>query len=202
MATLKKPAAKAAPAKAPRSAAAAKKTFPAKKTVSTAASTRPPRPTWPAPSDFKPAFYEFMLKTDEFGLVTAGSISGSRFKGRWDRETPVKYDLAEFDAATLTGFAMRFSAGVFAANPTKRIPPNASYRFVLRVSKKSADDTLSARFVLIGMKLANSKKTNWFEDKKDPVYRKLRRCARVLPSAFVAAQLPPQKRSRKEAADE
>ena len=40
-------------------------------------------------------------------------------------------------------------------------------------------------------------KWKWYTDKADPIYRKLRRAAKVLPSAFVAVQLPPSGRRTK-----
>jgi hypothetical protein len=50
---------------------------------------------------------------------------------------------------------------------------------------------------------AEGKKAKWFEDKKDPIYRKLRKAARVLPSVFINAQLPPSgRRTSKKDADE
>lgn len=210
MAALKKPSQaapqKTAPAKPAAPKAAAAKPVAAKTATRPAAkkaaapSDRPAAPRWSAPSDFKPAFFDFRFETDEYGLIKSGTLSGVRVRGRWDNEEAKRYDMSEYDQATLTAFGMRVSTGIFAPNPEKRIPANTAFRLIVRVSKRAADESLAARFVGMSHSKIGGKKEIWFADKTDITYRKLRKCARVLPSAFVNVQLPPSR--RRSSADE
>lgn len=161
----------------------------------------PIKPTWQAPSDFKPSFYSFRFKTDRWGLIDTRSVFGERIRGRWDNPDAKRWDLSEFDPATLRGFAMIMSAAIYAPNPGKRLPPNQPFLCIVRAGKASETNILRARLVAVGTKTKADAKLRWFEDKTDPAYRRLRRVNRSLPSAFVDAQLPPLAR-KKSSADE
>lgn len=189
--------AKKAAAPAPVKKAAPAKSAPAKKPVAKkgAAAARPARPTWDAPADFKPAFFNFTFKTDSQALIIPESVQGQRYKGRWDNENAKTFDLREYDLSTLIGFAARMSAAIWAPNVVRRVTPDASWRIVLRVSKRSADSSLAARIIGVAIK-TEGKKAKWFEDKTDPNFRKIRRAARWLPAAFTDVQLPPSTRRK------
>ena len=214
MATLKKsvtPAKKVARAAAPAKAApAATRTAPAKKAVG---ATRPPakktgtaaparvRPTWMAPPDFKPAFFNFTFQTDGQALIVPESINGLRYRGRWDNDEPKSFDLRDYDVSTLMGIASRLSAAIWAPNVLRRVSTDATWRLVLRVTRRSADGSLAVRIIGVAIKKAG-KKPRWIEDKTDTDLRKIRRCARWLPAAFTDVQLPPSiRRSSKKEED-
>ena len=78
---------------------------------------------------------------------------------------------------------------------SKRLPPNTSFKILLRVGKRSKDDALTVGFKFIkqGVKNEKSGKIKAVElDKKDPAYRALRKASRILPAAFKKVQMPPK----------
>ena len=193
MATLKKPT---APAKKVAAKSAPAKKVPAKKAGAAPARVKP---TWMAPADFKPAFFNFTFQTDSQALIVPESVQGMRYRGRWDNPEAKTFDLRDYDVSSLIGFASRLSAAIWAPNVVRRITPDASWRLVLRVAKRSTDGSLAARIIGVAIK-KEGKKARWIEDKTDVDLRKIRRAARWLPAAFTDVQLPPSTRrsSKKE----
>lgn len=174
----------------------AKKTFPKKKEGSSKTKTKKAKKIlFKAPEDFKPSFFEVMFETLRDGCIRGSTFSALRVKGKWDNADNPRYDLAEYDAGTSLAIATRISAAAHAANVLKRLPPKEKFGLVLRVNKRSADGSLAvslkgARQLVVGK---NDKlKWKWFEDKKDPTYRKIRKAIKLLPSAFVEVKLPPK----------
>jgi len=208
MATLKpnKPAAKttanpgqasaktSAPAskKTPVRAAPSKTARPAARAAAKPAATKP---VWLAPADFKPAFFMFSFDTDDQALLTPESLTGTRYRGRWDNEDAKTYDMRTYDFSTLIGFGARISAAIWAPNVLRRITPNASWQIVVRVNRRAANGSLSVRIIGVSIK-REGKKLKWFEDKTDPDFRKIRRSARWLSAAFTDVQLPPSPRRK------
>lgn len=199
----KTPAAKPAAKSAPATSAPAKRGFPAKKTgaaLKTAA--RPPKLTFDAPADMKPAFFEFEFTTGADGLMIPESVQMSRVKGKWDNADAPRYDMREYDAATLMAVATRIAAVTFAPNVAKRLPTDTAFLLIIRASKNSATNALNAA-IRFGRHADTSQaklKWKWFEDPKQevwgPIWRRLKRANRILPSAFVSVQLPPSKRRK------
>lgn len=209
----KKPAA-AAPAKKV-AAAPAKKAFPAKKPAvkraplteaekKKIAATKKKILMFKAPSDFRPAYFQVRFATQHDGLIHP-NVKIERIRGQWDNPEAKRYDLSEYDTVTQQGILSRMQAAFYATNYTRRLPPREKFTIFFRVTKKSADDTLNvsvkaaAQYVEKNGKL----KPQWFSDKADPTYRKIRRCARLMRGAFVEVQLPPSgRRPKKEEAEE
>jgi hypothetical protein len=149
--------------------------------------------TFQAPSDFKPAFIELMFKVGADGLA-APQVKATRFRGRWDNPDAKKWDMMEYDQQTVTAIMGRLHGRYFVVNALKRLPANASFKLILRVGKKAADNTLTASVkeaAMLVVKDGAKPKWKWFADKKDPVYRKLRSVNRFLAGAFTKIQLPP-----------
>jgi hypothetical protein len=176
--------------------AAPAKKVPAKKSGATPVKVKP---TWMAPADFKPAFFNFTFQTDSQALIVPESVQGTRYRGRWDNPEAKTFDMRDYDVSSLIGFASRMSAAIWAPNVVRRITPDASWRLVLRVAKRSTDGSLAARIIGVAIK-KEGKKARWIEDKTDVDLRKIRRAARWLPAAFTDVQLPPSTRrsSKKE----
>lgn len=200
MATLGKPAAKKTTAA--KTASAAKKTPPARKT--TAARKRPAPILFKAPADFKPAFFEIAFESLRDGLIRGGSIKVVRVRGRWDNADAKRYDLADYDQATLLGVASRLGGMAMAPNVTKRLPPKSKYGIIVRVNRRSADGALVTPLKGIKQLVVSGEKAKWkwMTDKTDVTYRKIRKLARALPGAFVEVQLPPSGRRSKKDAEE
>lgn len=165
-------------------------------------------PLFKAPEDFKPHFITVMMKVEKDGLL-AGGIKMTRFVGRYDPEAEdkKKFDVMSYDPKTVMGVQARFAGVTFINNMEKRIP-SGIYQVLLRVNKKSADGSLSVLFK--GMSQAvQSKKTGRTKlqdmDKSDPVYRRFRKAARLLPAAFQTVLMPPKRTrgaNKKESDDE
>jgi hypothetical protein len=167
-------------------------------------------PIFKAPEDFKPHFLEVLIKTDKDGLLS-NAIKATRYQGRYDPQADdkKKADLGSYDPATLLGILSRLSMTTFVTNVTKRLPANKTYKILMRVNKKSADDSISVAIKTISV-AEKSKKTGRVKavemDKKDPEYRKIRKASRILPAAFKNVLMPPKRvrgtKVKKEAEDD
>lgn len=154
-------------------------------------------PTFKAPEDFKPHFVTVLMKVEKDGLLSS-SAKMTRYQGRYDpdAEDKKKFDVATYDQKTVQGVLSRFSMTTFATNAAKRLPAGAVFQALLRVNRKSADGSISVLFK--GLEQAQkSAKTGRVKmaalDKTDPVYRKFRKAARILPAAFKEVLMPPKR---------
>lgn len=214
---LGKPAAKKAAPAAPAkkvAAAPAKKTFPAKKVGGPAAKkvagARPGPILFKAPADFKPSFFEIEFETLRDGLVRGGSVTVQRVRGKWDNPDAPRFNLAEYDLATLVGVATRLGAMSFAPNVIRRLPPKTKFGLVVRVAKRAADGSLTsgvkgAKFLTVSEKTGKAKWV-WVNaqsaDQSLLLHRRMRKMGRYLAGAFVEVQLPPTKKKGRAAAEE
>lgn len=215
---------KAKPAEA--EAAPKKKGFPAKKPGSGAGkakSKKKPLPTYKAPADFKPHFLLVQFRTEADGLI-ASQVKATRYQGRFDREAEdkKKSDLGSYDTPTLMGIAARLAGVTYKANNEKkfpvsikeraahkgaaRLPAKTVFQVLMRVGKKSADQSLTAGVKQIWQSVLSEKtgrqKLQELE-KTDVAYRAIRKASRFLPAAFINVQMPPKRtRGKKTDADE
>ena len=217
----------AAPAKKgafgrPAGAAGSKKA-PAKKAVK-----RTPLPTYAAPADFRPHFVLVSFQTDKDGLIGA-SLKAVRYNGRFDRDADdkKKFNLMDYDPQTVVGIAARLGAVTFKTSierimpvspkeregfkGSNRLPKSTVFEALIRVAKKSADQTVTAGvrqvFQLVKKTSASSGKTSVKPVellKTDPAYRLIRRVSRILPPAFKNVLMPPKRTrgSRNQEADD
>jgi len=84
-----------------------------------------------------------------------------------------------------------------------RLPKSTTFQLLLRVGRRTADNTLTCSVRQVFQIVTNPKTGRVGPkelEKTDPVSRVLRGCGRFLPAAFTKVQAPP-KRSRKRAAD-
>jgi hypothetical protein len=162
---------------------------------------KPPKYQWKAPSDFTPFFLEVKFKTEKDGLL-GGTIVATRYKGKYDPkdEKKRKWDLATYDVPTLIAIQARFAAATFHASgkPNKkgesaRLAPNTTYKLLLRVGKRKADDTLTCSIKQGWKAVKKGEKVKAVEmDKKETEYRRIRRAAKHLPAAFRSTIAPPK----------
>lgn len=154
-------------------------------------------PVFKAPEDFKPHFVTVLMKVEKDGLLSS-SAKMTRYQGRYDpnADDKKKFDVATYDQKTVQGVLSRFSMTTFATNAAKRLPAGAVFQALLRVNRKSADGSLSVLFKGLE-KAEKSQKTGRIKmvelDKKDPIYRKFRKAARILPAAFKEVLMPPKR---------
>jgi len=154
-------------------------------------------PTFKAPEDFKPHFLEVLIKTEKDGLLSS-LIKATRYQGRYDPnvDDKKKADLGSYDPRTLAAILSRLSMTSYVTNPVKRLPPNTTFKVLLRITKKSKDGTIGAAFkeIWIAKKNEKSGKIKAVSlDKKDPMYRLIRKASRILPAAFKDVLMPPKK---------
>lgn len=162
----------------------------------------PSYPVWTAPADFKPHLLEIVVKTDKDGLL-GPAIRVTRYRGQITDDPRKKWDVAEYDTQTVMGILSRLSMTTFVTNQAKRLPANTRFCIIVRASMSRAKQnmlTCSFKEVSRVAKLKSGKVKVIPYDKKDPVYRKFRKAARILPSAFANCLMPPKKtRERKQA---
>lgn len=166
-------------------------------------------PIFKAPEDFKPHFITVRMKVEKDGLL-AGACKATRYQGRYDPDADdkKKFDVATYDPQTVQGVLSRFSMVTYATNVAKRLPPGALFQVLLRVNRKSADGSMSVLFKGLEQAVKNEKtgRTKLKPlDKKDPIYRKFRKAARILPSAFKDVLMPPKRTrgaNKKDSSDE
>lgn len=173
----------------------------------TATKARSKLPIFKAPEGFKPHFIELSMKTEKDGLL-GGRVKAIRIKGQYNLETLRDenmqgrkwWDLGSFNPEVLNGLVARFGAKMFVTNAAKRLPANTTYKVLIRVGKKSADDSLSATIKWVKKlgEVRGKKKLIQLEN-KDPEARRIKGAKRFLPAAFVATVEPPVQRGRRKA---
>ncbi len=184
-------------------------------------STRKPLPLFKAPADFKPHFVEVLFKTEADGLL-GNDIKCTRYIGRYDHnaEDKKKRDMWHYDPKTMIGVQARFAGVTFKPTNDKkypvnvdkraglkgsmRLPANTRFRALLRVNRRKADESLSVIVKAVWQLVKNEAGRVVAKDlvKEDPVYRMIRRAARLLPAAFKDVQAPPLLRELRRKAKE
>ncbi len=170
-------------------------------------------PTWKAPEDFKTGFVvEWTFETEKDGMP-GNKIRAIRYKGKYDpkADDKKKFDMMTYDVKTVLGIQARMALTQFHATgkitskgARTRLEPNTVYRALIRVGKKKADDTLTARVTTVLKAVEKNGKKKMVElDKKDVDYRKIRKANRYLPAAFRnVAALPERSRRKREDAND
>jgi hypothetical protein len=188
----------------------------------TATAKRNPLPQFKAPADFKPHFLEVTVRTEADGLL-ATSIRAIRFQGRYDPEAEdkKKSDMSAYDMTTMIGIQARLAGLTFkptndrkypveiknrsAVKGSMRLPASTTFKLLLRINRRKADETLSVAIKTVwqGVKNKAGRVQGAELEKTDPICRMFRRAARFLPAAFKNVQAPPARRRKKaEDADE
>lgn len=145
-----------------------------------------------APSDMKPFFMHILCRTGKDGLIS--DVEVIRWKGRPDNPKAKSIKLSEQDPTVLSTVAARLGATSFVTNPDKRLPSKTTFRMLCRVGKNK-DDNVRFGIKEIVMKTETGKKTL---KKKHPYYRRLRRCNRIMPAAFMKiGDFPKLKKAKK-----
>jgi len=179
-------------------------------------STKKPLPQFKAPADFKPHFVEVLFRTEADGLL-GNAIKCTRYIGRYDpnAEDKKKRDMANYDWKTMIGIQARFAGVTFKPTNDKkypvnvkeraglkgsmRLPASTTFKVLLRANRRKADQTLSVIVKGVWQLGKNDSGRVITKElvKEDPVYRMIRRVARLMPAAFKDVQAPPLLRRRK-----
>lgn len=162
-----------------------------KKARLAAAAERAALVTHAAPEDFKSLTFSLKFRTLHDGTIDP-KVKCDAIKGRWDNPDARRVDMMLYDPITVIGIVSRLSAVTYASNVARRLPPDAAFGIVGRAgANKDGNIIFGLRYAAQAAKKGN--KTVWvpFEDKADPIYRKLRRATRLLRGAFIeAAPIP------------
>ncbi len=133
-----------------------------------------------APEGEKPFFLRVGIAFDRDGLIT--DMSATRVKGNPDNENSKSVSLADWDPNTLRRLATRYAGPAFIRNEQKRLGAKAQAQLLVRVAINR-----ETRFIKVSLKTAKfkveDKKAKTLE-KKDPVYRALRKPMAFLAPAF------------------
>lgn len=133
-----------------------------------------------APEGEKPFFLRVGIAFDRDGLIT--DMSATRVKGNPDNENSKSVSLADWDPDTLRRLATRYAGPAFIRNEQKRLGAKAQAQLLVRVAINR-----ETRFIKVSLKTAKfkieDKKAKTLE-KKDPVYRALRKPMAFLAPAF------------------
>jgi len=184
--------------------------------VSTSKPKRNPLPQFKAPADFKPHFLEVTVRTEADGLL-ATSIRAIRFQGRYDpdAEDKKKSDMSAYDMTTMIGIQARLAGLTFkptndrkypvelknrsAVKGSMRLPASTTFKLLLRINRRKADETLSVAIKTVwqGVKNKAGRVSGVELEKTDPICRMFRRAARFMPAAFKNVQAPPARRRKK-----
>lgn len=161
-----------------------KKGFPPKKEggKSKPKAKKKPLAVFKAPEDFKPFFAKVNVKIDKDGII--GDLQVTRIKGSPTNENAKTVDMAMWDPDTLRRFTARYCGLAFIKSAKKRLTGPAMAQLIMRVGSKKDTGGLTVRFKDIKFKMKDDKKAKLL-DKKDPVYRALRKPARESGGAFI-----------------
>jgi hypothetical protein len=160
-----------------------KKGFPPKKGdgKSKPKSKKKPLPVFKAPDEFKAFFAKLNVKIGKDGIID--DIQVTRIKGSPTNENAKTVDMSLWDPETLRRFAIRYAGAAFIKSDKKRIAGPSMASMLMRVGAKKDTGALSVRFKDIKFKAGKDAKIKML-DKKDPIYRALRKPARLVPAAF------------------
>lgn len=160
-----------------------KKGFPPKKGdgKSKPKAKKKPLPVFKAPADFKAFFAKVNVKIAKDGIID--DVQVIRIKGSPTNENAKTVDLGLWDAETLRRFAIRYAGAAFIKSDKKRLAGPSMAQLLMRVGANKETGALKVSFKNIKFKLKDDKKPKLL-DKKDPIYRALRKPARLVPGAF------------------
>jgi hypothetical protein len=161
----------------------------------------------------KPFFLLVTVASEKDGLL-AGKIKATRFVGRFDPDAPAKkkFELSSYDVNTLLAIQSRLAAVTYKPSVDKkypvlpkerknlkgshRLPASTTFQVLMRVGRNIETKALKVIIKEISQ-FSESSKTGRVRpvllEKTDPVYRALRKSARILPAAFQSCQEPPKK---------
>ena len=151
-----------------------------------------------APEDEKPFFVKISLAIDRDGLFT--DLKAIRIKGNPEKDTAQTVDFSSWDPDTLRRLGIRFAGPAFIRNVAKRLDAKSQAQILVRVSIKTDTRVIKCGVKSVKFKLDGDKAKTL--DKKDPVYRALRKPAAFLAPAFTKVRPFPTKAELKELAAE
>lgn len=135
--------------------------------------------TFKAPADLKPIFLKADLVLGKDGHMTQSRLTA--IKGKLGSDTAKTVDLSLYDPATANSAVARLAGPMFIKSEKKRLPAGMMLSATFRVMKNKAG-LLGVRLKEVKAKLPEKKAKA--VDKKDVIYRTVRKAARPMEAAF------------------
>ncbi len=152
------------------------------------------RLTFKAPADMKP----ISLKADlVFGKD--GHLTQTRFtaiKGKVGADTAKTIDLGDYDQQTQNMVIARLAGPIFVRGEKKRLPGGLMVQALFRVGKSAKTGAVTVGLKEVKAKLPEKKAKTL--EKKDPMYRVIRKAARPMEAAFIKMKPFPSNKELKE----
>lgn len=151
---------------------------------------RKPLPVFKPPEDFKAAFIEVKLRIGKDGIIE--DCTARRYAGRTDTDNVKVLPMQLYDMRTMLRIGMRLAGANFIRNEGKRLPGNSTAVMLIRVGTNSKTDGLVTRVREIKFQEGRDGKMRTL-NRKNPIFRALRKANRVLPGAFTTMKPFPTK---------
>lgn len=133
-----------------------------------------------APEGTKPFFLKTQLAYGKDGLFS--DMRAVRVKGNVKNPDAKTVDMALWDPDTFRRIAIRFAGAAFVRNEAKRMPANTVLNALFRVGVSRDDLAVKVALKEVKMKKENGKVKTL--EKKDPVYRAVRKPVKFMAAAF------------------
>lgn len=156
------------------------------------------RLTFKAPQDMKPV----SLKADLF-FGKDGHLTQTRFtsiKGKVGQDTAKTIDLGLYDAVTQNMVIARMAGPLFIKSEKKRLPAGLMVQALFRVGRSAKTGAVSVGLKEVKAKMPEKKAKTL--EKKDPMYRVIRKSVRPMEAAFVKMKPFPSNKELKDLTSE
>ncbi len=135
--------------------------------------------TFKAPTDLKPIFLKADIVLGKDGHMTQSRLTA--IKGKLGADTAKTVELAAYDPSTAMNAVARLAGPIFVRSEKRRLPAGLMASATFRVMKNKAG-LLGVRLKEVKAKMPEKKAK--VLDKKDPIYRTIRKAARPMEAAF------------------
>jgi len=135
-----------------------------------------------APEGTKPFFIKTLLSYGKDGIFTEMKVT--RVKGNPKNDKAKTVDLALWDPETFAKIGIRFAGAAFVRNEAKRLPANSKAQALFRVAVGREDRAIKVSLKEVKFKAGDSDKKPKALDKKDPIYRAIRKPVKFMAGAF------------------
>lgn len=135
--------------------------------------------TFKAPADLKPIFLKADVVIGKDGHMTQSRLTA--IKGKLGSDTAKSVELAAYDPTSAVNAVARLAGPIFVKSEKKRLPAGLLASATFRIMKNKAG-LLGVRLKEVKAKMPEKKAK--VIDKKDPIYRTIRKAARPMEAAF------------------
>lgn len=139
---------------------------------------------------------------DDFSELTRLN-SVVRCRSKWSEDMPEedRYNMRDYDQATVEAITAKVASGVHATSAKKRLKPGSRYRAIFRIGESTAyeDQKGNGAYKILTAKLqqlfavvgTGNRMHDEPIERAETDFRKIRGITKSLPAAFIRCQLPP-----------